>query len=302
MDPETRRADKPAALVQMDGTEFTCLEQPDFPDYVPADLSVTDERGGDGAAEATDAGPPLLAVDGLTVAYGAVVAIRDVSLTVAPGEIVAALGPNGAGKTTLLRTLAGALKPQHGSVTFDGDALTGLSPETVVRRGVALVPEGRHVFGNLTVAENLTIGGIARTDRDGLRADTERWLARFPILGERANQTAGTLSGGEQQQLAIARALMSRPRMLLLDEPSLGLAPDLRGPHLRADPGTARRGRHRAAGRAERAPRARDRRPRLRAVGGRGGRLRADRPSGGGRTGALLPRHQSDRMKDEVTA
>ena len=150
---------------------------------------MTDERGGDGAAEATDAGPPLLAVDGLTVAYGAVVAIRDVSLTVAPGEIVAALGPNGAGKTTLLRTLAGALKPQHGSVTFDGDALTGLSPETVVRRGVALVPEGRHVFGNLTVAENLTIGGIARKDRDGLRADTERWLARFPILGERANQT-----------------------------------------------------------------------------------------------------------------
>ena len=113
---------------------------------------MTDERGGDGAAEATDAGPPLLAVDGLTVAYGAVVAIRDVSLTVAPGEIVAALGPNGAGKTTLLRTLAGALKPQHGSVTFDGDPLTGLSPETVVRRGVALVPEGRHVFGNLTVA------------------------------------------------------------------------------------------------------------------------------------------------------
>ena len=168
---------------------------------------------------------PLLAVDGLTVAYGAVLALRDVSLDVGRGEIVAVLGPNGAGKTTLLRTIAGALKPQRGTVSFEGSRLTRLVAEDVLRRGIALVPEGRHVFPRLTVAENLAVGGIARRDREGLKQDAEGLLERFPILGERAGQLAGTLSGGEQQQLAIARALMSRPRMLLMDEPSLGLAP-----------------------------------------------------------------------------
>jgi len=173
--------------------------------------------------EVTDG--PLLAVEGLSVAYGPVVAVQDLSLTVAPGEIVAVLGPNGAGKTTLLRTIAGALKPASGTITFEGQRLGGRAPEDVVRRGISLVPEGRHVFPGLSTRENLEVGAISRRDAGVIAEDLERTFSMFPILRERADQPAGTLSGGEQQQLAIGRALMASPRLILLDEPSLGLAP-----------------------------------------------------------------------------
>ncbi len=170
-------------------------------------------------------GGPLLSVQGLVVAYGPVLALRGVSLEVAAGEIVAVLGPNGAGKSTLLKAVAGAVAPASGRVLYDGGRIDGLPPEEVVRRGVALVPEGRLVFPRLTVAENLQVGAISRRDRTAVAADLERTLEMFPVLRERAGQLAGTLSGGEQQMLAIGRALMSRPRLMLLDEPSLGLAP-----------------------------------------------------------------------------
>jgi branched-chain amino acid transport system ATP-binding protein len=167
---------------------------------------------------------PFLRVEGLSVAYGPVVALHDLSLTVSAGEIVTVLGPNGAGKSTLLRTIAGALRPSSGSVAFEGRPLPG-RPEEVVRRGVSLVPEGRQIFPGLTTRENLEIGAIARRDRPEIAEDLERTFAMFPILRDRAEQPAGTLSGGEQQQLVIGRSLMARPRLMLLDEPSLGLAP-----------------------------------------------------------------------------
>jgi branched-chain amino acid transport system ATP-binding protein len=171
-------------------------------------------------------GAPLLAVQGLAVAYGGIEAVRGIDLFVRAGELVTLIGANGAGKTTTLKALSGLLKPRAGTVTYDGRDVTGLAAHRLVQLGLALVPEGRGVFARLTIAENLAMGAYTRRDK-ALANDFDRAYTLFPRLAERRTQLAGTLSGGEQQMLAIARALMSRPKLLLLDEPSMGLAPIL---------------------------------------------------------------------------
>jgi branched-chain amino acid transport system ATP-binding protein len=171
----------------------------------------------------------LLEVDDLRVTYGGVVAVRDVSLSVAPGEVLAVLGANGAGKTTTLLAVSGLVKVRSGTVRFDGRSIVGRSPEAIARQGVAHVPAGRGIFPGLTVADNLRMGlyGAGRDRGADARSAIEEVLETFPILRERRNQPAGTMSGGQQQQLAIGRALVQRPRLLLLDEMSMGLAPSI---------------------------------------------------------------------------
>jgi len=168
----------------------------------------------------------MLEVEALSAHYGRIQALKAVDVTVAAGELVALIGANGAGKTTLLRTISGVLPASAGRITFSGRDITRAPPHERVRLGIAQVPEGRQMFGPLSVEDNLRLGAVTRRDAD-VAADLQRVRALFPVLGERRAQAAGTLSGGEQQMLAIGRALMARPRLLLLDEPSMGLAPRL---------------------------------------------------------------------------
>jgi len=167
----------------------------------------------------------MLEVKDINVYYGAIHAIKGISLAVDEGEIVTLIGANGAGKSTTLRTISGLLKPKTGEINFLGKNIAGMPAHKIVREGISQVPEGRRIFAEMTVLENLELGAFTRTDKDGIQADMKMVFRRFPRLEERRLQLAGTLSGGEQQMLAMGRALMSRPKLLLMDEPSMGLAP-----------------------------------------------------------------------------
>jgi len=169
----------------------------------------------------------LLALDELHVSYGNIAAVKGLNLTVHEGEIVTLIGSNGAGKSTTLRTISGLLRPRRGEVHFDGRKINGLHGHQVVKRGICHSPEGRRIFPRMTVSENLDLGAFLRNDPAGVAEDRQRVLELFPVLGERLSQKAGTLSGGEQQMLAVGRALLGKPKLLLLDEPSMGLAPVL---------------------------------------------------------------------------
>jgi branched-chain amino acid transport system ATP-binding protein len=169
----------------------------------------------------------LLAVDDITVRYGRLTALRGISLRIAEGEILFVTGPNGAGKSTLLNAIAGVVPPISGSITMDGAEVTGAPPEQIARRGFSLVPEGRNVFGALSIEENLKVGAGMRTDRQKVADDLESVYHEFPMLAERRHAAAGMLSGGQQQMLVIGRALMTSPRLMAIDEPSLGLAPKI---------------------------------------------------------------------------
>jgi branched-chain amino acid transport system ATP-binding protein len=179
----------------------------------------------EGGEDPAAGGSPLLRVDGIDAAYGKVQILHSVSMVVHPAEVVSIIGPNGAGKSTVLKSVIGVLKPSAGDILFDGHSIVGLRPDQVVRRGIAVVPQGRIVFKDMTVVENLEMGAYTLKDNRRKAELMEQVFAIFPRLGERPRQQAGTMSGGEQQMLAMGRAMMSEPRMILMDEPSLGLAP-----------------------------------------------------------------------------